>query len=282
MGYRSNALARSLVQGRTSLFGVVLTDLANPYHTEVVAGIEQAADASGFGVLLAHGRRDRDRLAHQLDTMLQLNVDGVVVVSSWVAPDTLRSAARRCPLVMVGRGEAPVPGVDTVANDDTAGAVEAVEHLASLGHRRISHLAGSARPAARARRDAYVATMQRLGLPASVVEPPLGTGAASLRRVRRCGASAVFTSNDVLALGLIDSCWDAGVDVPGALSVVGYDNTTLAAALRPRLTTVDQPRQRMGTLAVRLLSERLGGRTQDQHEVLMPHLVIRESTAPAR
>ncbi|MDQ3628751.1 MAG: substrate-binding domain-containing protein [Actinomycetota bacterium] len=79
---------------------------------------------------------------------------------------------------------------------------------------------------------------------------------------------------------LLGDCWEARVDVPGDLSVVGYDNTPLAEALRPRLSSVDQPRQTMGSLAVHLLAERLGGRTHDRHDVLTPHLVVRDSTAP--
>lgn len=290
LGYRSNTLARGLVQGRTMLLGVLLTDLANPYHTEVVSGVEEAAEERGFTVLLAHGRRDRSRLARRLDALLQLNVDGVVVVSSWLEPEVLEAAARRVPVVMVGRPEAPTPGVDTVANDDRAGAEAAVRHLAELGHERIAHLAGSGRPASRAREAGYRKTMRNLGLAAYAVVRGVGSGAAvgagtgnrerAAAELLDAGPTAVFATNDLAALAVLDRAHETGRPAPGGVSVVGYDNTALAETVRPRLTSVDQPRLVMGRLATRLLLERLGGRTGDRHEVLIPNLVVRDSTAP--
>ena len=281
LGYRSNTLARSLVQGRTMMLGVLLTDLANPYHTEVVAGVEESADAEGFTVLLAHGQRDRARLARQLDALLRLNVDGVVVVSSWLEPRALADAAGRIPVVMVGRPEEFAPGVDTVANDDRAGAEAAVRHLAGLGHERIAHLSGTGRPASRARRRGYQETMEGLGLAGHVTVREIDD--APHGRERAADAllgtepTAVFAVNDLAALAVLDRAYAAGTT---GLSVVGYDNTFLAQTVRPRLTSVDQPRSVMGNLAVRLLSERMGGRTEDRHEVLVPRLVVRDSTSP--
>ncbi|WP_207930560.1 LacI family DNA-binding transcriptional regulator [Streptomyces hainanensis] len=286
LGYRSNTLARGLVQGRTMLLGVLLTDLANPYHTEVVAGVEEAADAEGFTALLAHGRNDRRRLEQQLDALLQLSVDGVVVISSWLDPRVLTEAARRAPVVMVGRPAEHPTGVDTVANDDAAGATAAVEHLAGLGHRRIAHIAGSRRPAARARREGYLAAMRRAGLAAEAAVHTIGddTGrraAAAAELLEAAAPTAVFAVNDLAALAVLDRAHVLGVPVPDRLSVVGYDNTGLAETVRPRLTSVDQPRATMGRLAVTLLLERLGGRTADRREVLPPTLIPRASTGVA-
>ncbi|GAB3709312.1 LacI family DNA-binding transcriptional regulator [Nocardiopsis nanhaiensis] len=283
LGYRSNTLARGLVQGRTMLLGVLLTDLANPYHTEVVSGVEESAEERGFTVLLAHGRRDPDRLSQQLDALLQLNVDGVVVVSSWLPPEALAAAARRVPLVVVGRPEAFTPGVDTVANDDLAGAEEAVSHLAGLGHERIAHLAGSGRPASRAREAGYRETMRALGLAGHISIRRVGDGQGREGAAAELLAeepTAVFAANDLAALAVLDGAHESGRAAPGGVSVVGYDNTSLSETVRPRLTSVDQPRLVMGRLATRLLLERVGGRTGDRHEVLAPSLVVRASTAP--
>lgn len=281
LGYRSNTLARSLVQGRTMILGVLLTDLANPYHTEVVAGVEESADAEGFTVLLAHGRRDRARLARQLDALLRLNVDGVVVVSSWLEPEVLADAARRAPVVMVGRPERFAPGVDTVANDDRAGAEEAVRHLVGLGHERVAHLSGTGRPASRARLEGYRETMCALGLEEHVTVHRIGDGPRGRERAAGAlldgGPTAVFAVNDLAALAVLDRAHERGV---AGLSVVGYDNTSLAETVRPRLTSVDQPRLVMGNLAMGMLLERMGGRSEDRHEVLTPRLVVRDSTAP--
>ncbi|GAA4674058.1 substrate-binding domain-containing protein [Streptomyces chumphonensis] len=284
LGYRSNALARGLVQGRTMLLGVLLTDLANPYHTDVVAGVEEAAAEAGFGVLLAHGRRDAERLATQLGTLVELNVDGVVAISSWVDGDALRAAARRTPVVVVGRPEHPPEGVDTVANDDAAGAGQAVAHLLDLGHREIVFVTTSRRPAAQGRRRGYETAVRGAGLTPRVLAvehaDQLHAHAAPLVA---SGATALLANNDLTAVALLDAAHDLGVPVPGRLSVVGYDNSTVAALVRPRLTSVDQPRPELGRTAVRLLLERaVDGRTADRHEVLRPRLVPRTSTGPAR
>ncbi len=279
LGYRSNTLARSLVQGRTMILGVLLTDLANPYHTEVVAGVEEAADAEGLTVLLAHGRRDRARLTERLDSLLRLNVDGVIAVSSWPESDALAEAARRVPVVMVGRPERFTPGVDTVANDDRAGAEAAVRHLAGLGHERVAHLSGSDRPASRARLQGYRETMRDLGLERHTLvrRPGEGTFADAAAALLDEGPTAVFAVNDLAALAVLDAAHERRA---AGLSVVGYDNTALAQTVRPRLTSVDQPRAVMGRLAVEMALERMRGRTEDRHATLAPRLVERASTGP--
>ncbi|WP_265522417.1 LacI family DNA-binding transcriptional regulator [Oerskovia flava] len=281
LGYRSNTLARSLKQGRTALLGVLLTSLANPYHTDVVAGVEDAAEAAGLTVLLSHGWRDPARLARRLDTMLDLHVDGVVVISSWLDDALLTRAARRTPVVLVGRSSTPVPGIDSLNNDDALGAELAVAHLAEHGHTRIAHLAGGTRPASIARRAGYDAAMARRGL--GDLRRTVGHDAPDWRTAVDAaladGCTAVFARNDVAAVDLLDHALDSGLDLPADLSVVGYDNTALAERSRPRLTSVDQPRLTMGRRAVDLLLERLGGRTDDVHEVHRPALVERGSVA---
>lgn len=285
MGYRSNVWARNLARGGEDLVGVLLTDLGNSYHTDVAVGLEQAAQEQGVSVLVAHGMRSTPRLVAQLERQLALGVGAVVVVSSWLPPELLESAARRVPVVVVGRLQERVPGVDTINNDDAAGARLAVEHLLGLGHERIAHLAASNRPAALERRRSYAAVLRAHGLGEWVsVTGPEETAAgiaALVRGVRRgdgTGPSAVFASHDPGALRVVDAALEVGLAVPSDLAVVGYDNSTLARIVRPRLSSVDQPRAAMGRLALELLQERLGGRSQERHEVLAPRLIVRGST----
>lgn len=288
MGYRSNVWARNLARGGEDLIGVLITDLGNSYHTDVVLGVEEAAQELSLSVVVAHGMRSTERLAGQLERQLALGVAAVVVVSSWVPPELLESAARRVPLVVVGRLQVQVPGVDTINNDDAAGARSAVRHLAGAGHQRIAHLSASNRPAAAQRRAAYAAAMRELGLTQriSVVGPDdADEGLANLLRGTArgdgTGPTAIFASNDQAAARVLDAAFDRQLAVPGDLAVVGYDNSTLARTVRPRLTSVDQPRAAMGHLALILVRERLGGRSQERHEVLAPRLIVRGSTVPA-
>ncbi|MEP7765682.1 LacI family DNA-binding transcriptional regulator [Sanguibacter sp. 25GB23B1] len=290
IGYRSNRLARALVEGRSALVGVVLNDLSNPYHTEIVAGIEDGATAMGATTLLTHGQRDPHRTELQVDMLLGLNVEGLVLVGSRIPVAALERLGRTLPTIVIGRLEAPVPGVDTIANDDQAGAELAVRHLAALGHTHIAHVSASLRPAARSRREAYLSTMERLGLgPHATVHArervdgeDEDLDAVARRAVTDPRTTAVFASNDVAALAVMDAASASGASLPDDLSVVGYDNSTISRIVRPRLTSVDQPRPLMGTLAAEMLAERLAGRTTDRHEVLLPTLVVRGSTAAPR
>ena len=280
LGYRSNTLARALRERRTMLIGVVISSLDNPYHTEIVASVENAAETAGLRVLLAHGSRQRGRLAERIDALLDLAVDGLVVVSSWVDAPTLQAAARRAPVVMVGRSLEPVAGIDSVNNDDEIGARLVVDHLVHSGRLRIAHVTSSQRPAGLARRHGYEAAMRAHGLarytrviehgPDDALDVQLDTALAA-------GYDAVFARNDIEAFDVLNYAWDRGVDVPAALAVVGYDNSALAGRARPRLTSVHQPRKLMGELAVDLLLERIRGRTTDRHEVLTPTLAVRDS-----
>jgi DNA-binding LacI/PurR family transcriptional regulator len=276
IGYRPSLNARALKQGRSMLVGAVISSLDNPYHTEIVASVEDAAEQAGLSVVLAHGSRERGKLGDRVDQLLDLGVDGLVVVSSWVPEPVLVAAARRAPVVVVGRTAEPVAGIDSVNNDDERGAALVVDHLAARGHERIAHVNGSPRPAGLARRRGYEAAMRAAGL--GGLSRVVGAGAGELTGLLDDGTTAVFARNDVEACDVLDRALDAGRAVPGDLAVVGYDDTTLARRSRPRLTSVQQQREVMGSRAVALLVERLGGRRDDAHEVLEPRLVVRDST----
>ncbi|MBE7323428.1 LacI family DNA-binding transcriptional regulator [Nocardioides sp. Y6] len=284
IGYRPHVLARAMRERRTMRLGVVLTSLDNPYHTEVVAAVEESAETAGFSVLLGHGNRASGQLAERINAMLDLRLDGIVVVSSWAEPAMVQAASLRAPVVMIGRSLEPVTGIDSVISDDEAGAALAVDHLVAGGHSRIVHVSSSTRPAGLARRRGYEAAMRRHGLAEHVrvlARTPSDSSLGELDDLLAQGYDAAFARNDVEASDVLDHAWDRGLAVPADLAVVGYDDSMLARRGRPRLTSVHQPRAAMGARAVALLIERLDGRTDDRHEVLPPHLVVRGS-APAR
>lgn len=288
LGYRSNVWARSLVQGRTGLVGILLQDLGDNYHRDVTAGVEDAAAEADLRLVLAHGRRDAGRLQAELDSLLALGVEGVVIVSSWMPPQYLERIARRVPLVVVGRLPHQVSGIDTVANCDETGTRMAVEHLIDQGHTRIAHLTASSRPAAMHRRAAFSSIMRNV-LPGvdPQIEGPEQLEAAVKYLVfqiqqEAAAPTAVFTQNDRVASELMGACLDDGLRLPEHLSIVGYDNSTMCHVMRPQLTSVDQPRLEMGRMALELLHERISGRTEDQHLTCSPQLIRRDSTAAPR
>lgn len=283
LGYRRSGTGR----GR-GLIGVLPTDLGNPYHTDVISGLETHADRLGLGVVIAHGRRDGAHLRHQLRRLLDLGVDGVIAVTTWLDPEVLEQAAHTVPVVVIGRMQDTVPGTDSVRNNDEAGAALAVRHLLDLGHRRLAHLTLSTRPGPASRRAGFLVEARRQGLRAQtqVIGPEaadegLDLLLRSLRRGDPEAPTAVFAANDMAAVQALHRAADQCVHVPEQLSVVGYDSSKVALTVRPHLTSVNQPRAEMGRLAVQMIRERMEGRSSDSVSVVEPVLRVRDSTGPA-
>lgn len=287
IGYTSNTWARSLVRGRTRLIGVVTTDVSSSYNADVVVGIEDEAIAEDYEVLLTHGRRDPQHLARGVERMLQLGVDGMIIVSSRVPSDVLAAAAKRRPVVVVGRPAEPGDLVDVIHNDDELGGRLAVEHLHAVGHRRIGFIATSNQAAVRARGAAYEATLRELEVDyrwswpaAQQQDPDFARRVVASMAESAEAPSALFISTDGTAVRLMGAALDRGLRVPEDLALVGYNNSTLAAAVRPGLTSVHQPRSAMGQRAMQYLLERLDGRTAQRRHVMRPELVVRASSMP--
>jgi len=288
LGYRPNAMARSLVQRRTHLVGVMVSDLHNPFFADVVAGIQEQAARTGYKVLVNSGNRAAAREADAMETLLQLRADGIILGSPVLDDEVIGRASREVPIVLVGR-EAHGPAVDSVTNDDRAGAEVAVEHCVSLGHRRIAHIDGGHGAGAPARRHGYEAAMKRLGLGdlVSVVSGTYteegGHTGCLLLLAQKPRPTAIFAANDLAAIGALNAIEESGLKVPDDISLVGYDNTSLAALRHISLTTIHQPRLEMGQLALSTLLERIDqDREEPRRVVLSPSLVVRASTAPPR
>ena len=288
LGYRPNAMARSLVQRRTHLVGVMVSDLHNPFFADVVAGIQEQAARTGYKVLVNSGNRAAAREADAMETLLQLRADGIILGSPVLDDEVIGRASREVPIVLVGR-EAHGPAVDSVTNDDRAGAEVAVEHCVSLGHRRIAHIDGGHGAGAPARRHGYEAAMKRLGLGdlVSVVSGTYteegGHTGCLLLLAQTPRPTAIFAANDLAAIGALNAIEESGLKVPDDVSLVGYDNTSLAALRHISLTTIHQPRLEMGQLALSTLLERIDqDREEPRRVVLSPSLVVRASTAPPR
>lgn len=284
LGYRPNAVARSLVRQRSYVLGVLLSNLHNPFFADVVDGIEERALEGGYRALFNSGKRIPQREAAALETLLQLQIDGLILAGTLLDSKIISNAGRSVPVVLITRTTRS-PLVDSVSGNDRAGARLAVDHLVSLGHRRIAHIDGGGGAGARRRRAGYVAAVKHHGL-----EPMLVTGSyteeGGVEGVQRLLATkqnptAIFAANDLAALGALQALSEAGRSVPDDVSLIGYDNAWLAGLQHISLTTIDQPRHLLGATAVDLLIERLDeGRTDSRHLVLSPSLVVRSTTGP--
>jgi DNA-binding LacI/PurR family transcriptional regulator len=286
LGYRANAVARSLVQRRTYNIGVMVSDLHNIFFAEVLDGIYAAAAELGYRALLTTGNRDPDAEARALEQLLELRADGLVIAGAQVPPAVVTAAARAVPTAVVG-SDLRLPSVDVVVDDDLRGAELAVNHLVSLGHRDIALIDGGKGAGAAERRAGYRSAMAHAGLARhAVVEPgdfTEGGGYEAARRLlaRNRRPSAIFASNDQSAVGALDAINEVGLGVPRDVSLMGYDNTALAALRHISLTTIHQPRNQIGEMAMRAVIRRIERPSASaRRHVLAPELVVRDTTAP--
>ncbi|HEY0449011.1 LacI family DNA-binding transcriptional regulator [Actinophytocola sp.] len=285
LGYSPHAMARSLASRTSHVLGVMVSDLHNPFWAEVVDGVDSYARSAGFELVINTGGRRPTRERQALTGLLSFRPAGIALLGPVLPAASIAAAAVHTPVVLVSRSSRQ-PSVDTVNDDGQAGSGMAVDHLVSLGHKEIAHIDGGGGSQAAPRRTGYLAAMRRHGLTPRVVRGEY-TEAAGTRAIRDLLASApptaVMAANDLNAVGAISALEAAGLAVPADVSVVGYDNTWLAALRHVSLTTIDQPRAEMGRLAAEALVQRVRGERKDPaRHLLRPRLVIRATTDAPR
>jgi DNA-binding LacI/PurR family transcriptional regulator len=286
LGYRPDRTASLLARRRTHLVGVQM-QVGSAFHAELVEDLHEAAERRGYDIVLSAVTRTRDE-RRATETLVDFRCEALVLLGPVAPAAQLAALGRQLPVVVIGRRVAG-GGVDVVRSADAGGVGQAVDHLVGLGHRAIAYVDGGRGPIAGDRRRGYRTAMRRHGLAEQVrVVPGDHTEAAGTRAARDLLAggqgglpSAVVTYNDHCALGLLDELSRAGVQVPGRVSVVGYDDSTLSRLAHVHLTTVSQDARGQAEHAVAAAVERLdGGRTTPREVVLPPRLVVRGTTGP--
>ncbi len=282
--YRPNAMARSLARQRSRMFGVLVSDLRNPFFGDIVSGLQARSAEHDYALFFTTGERHPDREAKVIDAMLEMRVDGLVLAAPRVPEAVLERVGREVPTVVLNR-RIEIDACDSVTNDDELGGRIVVEHLAALGHRRIAHIDGGTGAGAAPRREGFLAAMraQRLAREGHVVEGSFTEegGYNGARELLRRGPrpTAIFAANDLAAIGALSAIEEAGWSVPGDCSLVGYDNSSLASLRHLSFTSVDQSAPEIGSMAIDCLAERVGGRLEARHETVEPRLIVRSSTA---
>jgi LacI family transcriptional regulator len=299
LGYRPNAVARSLRTRRSHTVGVLIPDLTNPLFPPIVRGIEDRLAMDGYVALIGNTDSDIDRERLVFERMLARHVDGFVCATAHLRSPLLAKAAEaEIPVVLMNR-HAEGYGFHTVSVDNERGIAMSVDHLVSLGHRRIAHIAGPQDVSTGlSRYRGFMAAMESHGL---AVDPDLVVTAVaySLDEGDRCcrallaadrGCTAIAAANDMLAIGCYTALEAAGLSCPQDISVVGFNDMPFIDRLRPPLTSVSFPHYQVGSEAGRLILEQIAdGPTRgddsggDEGKILYlaPELKVRGSTARA-
>ncbi|MEZ0068120.1 DNA-binding LacI/PurR family transcriptional regulator [Streptacidiphilus sp. MAP12-20] len=288
LDYRPNSAARTLVTKRSQTLGVVSFDTTLYGPASMLYGIEQAARSAGYFVSIASVRTlDSRSVQEAVERLRGQAVEGVLVIAPQTsAVGALAQVSSQVPVVAVGTG--PQTRVPAVAVDNEAGARAATRYLLDLGHRTVHHVAGpSSWLDAQARVAGWRSTLAEAGAP----EPPVLAGDWSARSGYEAGlqlatdpeVTAVFCANDHMALGLLRALHEAGRDIPGDISVAGFDDIPEASYFTPPLTTVRQNFGELGRRGLELLVEQIEDGVRTRPRVLVaPELVLRRSTTAPR
>lgn len=285
LGYRPDAAAQALAQRRSRLLGVMF-DPRDPFHADLIEAIYPAAEKHRYDVVLSAVLPGRDA-ERAVDALLGSRSEALILLGSRGTDGTTAiSRAEGHPVVTVGFRAS---GADAVHTADDIGARRAVDHLVALGHWEIAHIDGGKHAGAADRRRGYRAAMRSHHLTEHVdivkgdYTEVSGVAAAQHLLTRDALPTAVFAANDRCAVGLLDALRRSGVDVPGEISVVGYDDSQASRFAHIDLTTVRQDAQQMADLAVDAALQRVDGDGEQIRDILLdPHLVVRSTTGPVR
>jgi LacI family transcriptional regulator len=290
LGYRPHTAARGM-RGQTYTLGFLLPDLHNPFFADILAGVNTALERTQYQTLLGVSESATSIELALIESMVDRQMDGLMLIGPRMATADLVQVAARIPTVLIGHHPIPESNFDTVNNDDRLGATLVVQHLVAMGYRNIAYLSQRLVDTEQLmvttqREIGFRAAMQELGLAKNLQfvqadQTSRETQSAARHLLQsRNPPDAIFCWTDFIALEVLSVARELGLNVPGDLAVVGYDNTSYCDLAQNSLTSIDQSGQVLGLQAARLLIERIKGREQAEHYVVTPRLVARRSTLP--
>jgi DNA-binding LacI/PurR family transcriptional regulator len=288
LNYKPNGIARSLRLRTSNTFGVLVPDIANPFFPEIIKGAEAAASAQGYHLILCNTNEDKDKEKAFLRVFSEKRVDGLIIATASITDEVIDQLDQegKC-YVLINRATRATLG-RYVLVDNVMGALEAVEHLIDLGHRKIAFLSGPLyTQTALGRLEGYRSALQKRKIPFDLKVIREGRyyeedGYTNMLDILKTDIhpTAVFCANDLMALGALAAIKEAGLSVPADISLVGFDDIPQVQRCDPPLTTVRVPLYQMGHIAVEMLLKIVRKEPLDQDKVLLnPELVTRRSTA---
>lgn len=293
LGYRPSAIARSLATKRTKTIGVVVTSIADPFIADVISGVEEAANDHGYSVFLANSNANPEREVKVVHSFHERRVDGILVTASRVGALYVPLLSQvKVPIVLINNQHPDETDefIYSVTIDNIKASTEVMRHLVGLGHKRIAYIGD---------RGGFQSDIERLAgyrkglaeanypfIPELVVHgdgKPEGGGQAMEQLLTLSSPpTAVFCYNDMSALGALRLLHGRGIKVPEDMSLVGFDDLAIASYTCPLLTTVSQPKQQMGRMAMEIMIKLLSRSDSRTNIKVEGELIIRESTAPPK
>lgn len=285
LGYSQNQSARNLARGRSSLLGLLVSDVRNPFFPDITAAFQDQALAHDMDALVMNTNYDQQRTLNSVRRLIGLQVPGVAILTSQIDPAIMDMLAeRRIAAVYLDLGSV-APCISNITLDYESGIISAVEYLHELGHRHIAYIGGPLRlPSALRRKRAFIETAERLGLdPNRSIDADFtvkGGYFACSKLLNAERPTAIVTGNDLTAIGVLHRAYDGRLRIPGDLSVVGFDDILFAEFTQPALTTAAVPRAEIGTAAFQALWGMLSDPELAGREFRVgTKLVVRDSAA---
>ncbi|HEY9011905.1 MAG TPA: LacI family DNA-binding transcriptional regulator [Devosia sp.] len=289
LNYRPLAAARGM-RGQTFTLGFLIPDLHNPFFSDIFAGMTAALERTQYQMLLGVSDSAEPHEKALMESMIDRQMDGVMVIGPRMPIDEIRDFAARIPTVLIAHHPREDENFDTVNNNDRHGAELVVQHLVAGGYRNIAYLSQDIHGA---NLETMVTTEREIGYRAAMRDAGLGKYIRVVKAMQtsretqaearqllqaRTPPEAIFCWTDFIALEVLSVARELGLSVPGDLAVVGYDNTSYCDLAQNSLTSIDQSGQVLGLQAARLLIERIRGRTEPENFVMTPRVVARNSS----
>lgn len=288
LGYSQNQAARNLVRGTSSLLGLIVSDVRNPFFPEITAAFQDLALAHEMDAIMLNTNYDAQRTLHSVRRLIGLQVPGVAIFTSQIEPSVVDILANRhVAAVYLDLGKVS-HAVSNIVLDYENGIAQALEHLTALGHSRIGYIGGPPKlMSIQRRKQAFIDTAIRLGLdPSRILDADFsvkGGYFACSKLLKSNPPTAIVAGNDLTAIGILHCAYDGGLHVPRDLSVVGFDDILFAEYTQPALTTVAVPRSEIGKTAFEAIWTMLADpELQGREHRLGTSLVVRQSTAQPR
>ncbi|WP_437433105.1 ribose operon transcriptional repressor RbsR [Yokenella regensburgei] len=288
LNYAPSALARSLKINQTRTIGMLITASSNPFYSELVRGVERSCFERGYSLVLCNTEGDEQRMNRNLETLMQKRVDGLLLLCTETHQPSQEILKRYPSVPTVMMDWAPFDGdSDLIQDNSLLGGDMATRYLIRKGHRHIACITGPLdKTPARLRLEGYRAAMANAGLTIQdgdeiIGDFEFGGGLEAMQTLlsRDRRPQAVFIGNDAMAVGAYQALYQAGLRVPEDIAIVGYDDIELARYMTPPLTTIHQPKDELGELAIDVLIHRIADPTQQQQRLQLTPVLIERGSA---